>query len=161
MNEFRRGKNEYEIPQTNPSIHISSYPAPFIGSPGRCEGEGEVPAPSDTPPAGETITTDEAQPVEEITEPTDVPEPPSAGEVQPTEETAIPAEAYTETPTIDTIPAEDTSIPTVEDVVALAPDGVTVVPFDLVGSPLTMAEEATTNSYVSGDPILFRVGGMG
>jgi hypothetical protein len=49
-------------------------------------------------------------------------------------------------------PAEETPL-TVEEVADHAPEGVAVVPVDPAGEVLPIVEEATVNSYVTGDPI--------
>ena len=67
-----------------------------------------------------------------------------------------------ETPVTEEVPAAQEEAPptqeeaplTVEEVAALAPEGVAVVPVDPAGEVLPMVEEATVNSYVTGDPVL-------
>ena len=62
--------------------------------------------------------------------------------------------AQPETPVIEEPPALPEETPqTVEEVIAEAPEGIVVVPVDPGGEPMPMAEEATANSYVTGDPM--------
>ena len=93
---------------------------------GAVKAEGEDPAPTETPVTETQPAATETQTV--ITE-----------EVSP--------------PAIETASAPEEIPPTVEEVFAQFPDGVTVVPLDSLGQPLTMAEEATAKSYVTGDPV--------
>jgi len=60
------------------------------------------------------------------------------------EQTAAPEAAP---PTLEEVPL------TVEEVADQAPEGVAVVPVDPAGEVLPIVEEATVNSYVTGDPI--------
>ncbi len=70
-----------------------------------------------------------------------------------------------ETPVTEEVPAAQEESPplvevemTVEEVAEQAPEGVVVVPVDPAGMALPMVEEATANSYVTGDPVLCPTG---
>lgn len=116
------------------ALLVSAFP------PGAVRAEGENPAPTDPPPAQESVTAE-------------APAPAATEEVQPPVETAAPTEAATEVPTEEPATQADTQAPTVEEVIAQAPEGVVVVPVDSAGQALPMAEEATAKAYVTGDPV--------